>query len=58
MITHQEIQPDRYTVSIESHKLKSEKIEKEDLYMDSIFSLAVHALVYLNHKDCTLSSEA
>ena len=26
--------------------------------MDSIFSLAVHALVYLNHKDCTLSSEA
>ena len=26
--------------------------------MDSTFSLAVHALVYLNHKDCTLSSEA
>lgn len=26
--------------------------------MDSIFSLAVHALVYLNHKNCVLSSEA
>lgn len=26
--------------------------------MDSTFSLAVHTLVYLNHKDCTLSSEA
>ena len=26
--------------------------------MDGIFSLAVHALVYLSHKDCWLSSEA
>jgi len=26
--------------------------------LDGIFSLAVHALVYLSHKDCWLSSEA
>lgn len=26
--------------------------------MDGMFSLAVHALVYLNHKNCIISSEA
>ncbi|MDO4540586.1 MAG: Rrf2 family transcriptional regulator [Syntrophomonadaceae bacterium] len=26
--------------------------------MDSMFSVAVHALVYLNHKNCIVSSEA
>ena len=26
--------------------------------MDSSFNVAVHALVYLHHKDCLLSSEA
>lgn len=44
------------------NNMKKERNEqnhaKEDIHMDSIFSLAVHALVYLNHKDCTLSSEA